>query len=295
MEANNQPLVSVPVITYNSSKTILETLESIKAQTYPNIELIISDDCSKDNTVEICQQWVEQNKNRFVRAVVLTSPINTGVSGNCNRSKDACQGDWIKGIAGDDALLPICIEAYIDYVTKNPDAIYVFSKVEVFGGTEEQRKRIIALENYDFFSWSSEQQYDYLTLNRNCIYAMTSFYNKKSIKNLGLTNDERIPLLEDWPKWIRLTQMGIKLHFVDEVLVKYRMSDNALSTSTPSIGFMKSNALVYKLYCFKNDFKKGNKKMAVWRYLRGERLLHDNSIFWRLVCKLYKILIIHSW
>ena len=54
MVEENNPLVSINVITYNSSKFVLETLESAKAQTYQNIELIVSDDCSTDNTVEIC-------------------------------------------------------------------------------------------------------------------------------------------------------------------------------------------------------------------------------------------------
>lgn len=291
---NNQPLVSVPVVTYNSSKTVLETLDSIKAQTYQNIELIVSDDCSTDNTVEICRIWIEDNKERFVRTELLIVDKNTGVSANLNRAEAACQGEWVKVIAGDDVLLPLCVETYIDYVAENPNAVYLFSKVEVFGGTEERRKRMIEFGNYDFFSWTSEQQYDYLTLHRNCIYAMTSFYNRKKVKELGLKNDERIPFLEDWPRWIKLTQMGIKLEFVDKVLVKYRMSDNALSTSTHSTKFLKSDFLTYKYYCFKNDFKKGNKKMAIWRYLRGERLLHDNNVFWKIICKLYKVLIIHS-
>ena len=47
---NSTPLVTIAVVTYNSSQTILETLESVKEQTYKNIELIISDDCSSDNT-----------------------------------------------------------------------------------------------------------------------------------------------------------------------------------------------------------------------------------------------------
>ena len=61
MELNNKLLVSVPVITYNSSKFVLETLESIKAQTYQNVELIISDDCSTDSTRDILKQY-EQNE-----------------------------------------------------------------------------------------------------------------------------------------------------------------------------------------------------------------------------------------
>ena len=72
----NIPLVSVSVITYNSSKTVLETLESVKTQTYPNIELIISDDCSPDNTVEVCREWIEQNKERFVRIEILAAEVS---------------------------------------------------------------------------------------------------------------------------------------------------------------------------------------------------------------------------
>lgn len=66
------PLVSVSIITYNSSSTILETLDSIYSQSYQNIELIVSDDCSTDNTVEICKKWIDEHKDRFVRVELLT-------------------------------------------------------------------------------------------------------------------------------------------------------------------------------------------------------------------------------
>ena len=115
------PLVSVPVITYNSAKTVIETLDSIKAQTYQNLELIVSDDCSTDNTVEVCQKWIEENKSRFVRTEVVTVEKNTGVAGNLNRAEAACRGEWIKPIAGDDVLLPNCIQDCIDYVAEHPE------------------------------------------------------------------------------------------------------------------------------------------------------------------------------
>ena len=60
-----KPLVSIIVITYNSAKYVLETLESAKNQTYQNIELIISDDCSIDNTVDICTRWLNENKDEI--------------------------------------------------------------------------------------------------------------------------------------------------------------------------------------------------------------------------------------
>ena len=94
-----QPLVSIKVATYNSRKFVIETLESSKAQTYPNIELIISDDCSSDDTVALCQGWLAKNKGKFVNTQIITVPENTGIPANCNRCINASRQDWIKFIA----------------------------------------------------------------------------------------------------------------------------------------------------------------------------------------------------
>lgn len=92
------------VITYNSSKTVVETLESIKAQTYQNLELIVSDDCSPDKaTIETVQKWLDANGSRFVHAELVTADRNTGVSGNINRGVAKSHGEWIKSL-----LVTIC-------------------------------------------------------------------------------------------------------------------------------------------------------------------------------------------
>ena len=59
-------LISVVVVTYNSEKTVIETLDSIASQTYKNIELIVSDDYSKDDTVKRMKLWIEDHKDFFV-------------------------------------------------------------------------------------------------------------------------------------------------------------------------------------------------------------------------------------
>ncbi len=114
-----EPLVSIVVITYNSSKFVLETLESIRKQTYQNIELIISDDCSKDSTIDICRNWIEKNKNRFVKAELITVERNTGIAPNANRGLKVAKGEWIKFIAGDDMLISNCIDELILFIQKN--------------------------------------------------------------------------------------------------------------------------------------------------------------------------------
>jgi glycosyltransferase involved in cell wall biosynthesis len=98
------PLVSIVVITYNSAEYVLETLECAKAQTYQNIELIVSDDCSSDTTVDICRRWLAENKERFARTELITIGKNSGIPANCNRGVRAARGEWVKGIAGDDRI-----------------------------------------------------------------------------------------------------------------------------------------------------------------------------------------------
>ena len=62
----NSKLISVCVDTYNAVDTVIETLESVKRQTYDNIELVITDDGSKDGTVDLCEKWIKENCGYFM-------------------------------------------------------------------------------------------------------------------------------------------------------------------------------------------------------------------------------------
>jgi len=243
------PLVSVPVIVYNSAKTVIETLDSIYNQTYPNLELIVSDDCSTDNTVEICRQWIEEHKDRFVRIELLTAGKNTGTSGNCNRAQDACQGEWVKGIAGDDILLPGCIQDCMDYVDQHDDVVVLFGKQVAFGADEERCRKTNEVFDYQMMQESPKKQLHQLLFGENYIPATTLFYHKERLLATGVKNDERIPLLEDWPKWINLLRVGVTFHFIDKDLVNYRVG--GISTSNKcSISSYKTSRMFYYLYQF---------------------------------------------
>ncbi len=250
------PLVSIQVVTYNSAQTIVDTLNSIKAQTYPRIELIISDDCSKDVTVEICREWVEENRERFVRTEILTIEKNTGVSANCNRVDQASQGEWAKIIAGDDLLMPNCIQDCMDYVEEHPDTIYVVGRMEGFGRSQEEVDEYMnRCFDYSFFDLNADEQYHRLVFKGNCVPAPAVFYNIKRVRELNINNDERIPMVEDYPKWMNVTKKGIKLYGLDKTIVRYRLSENSISTTTtPSLRTKKSGALIYIYYQFKPRF-----------------------------------------
>ncbi len=228
------PLVSVVVITYNSSKYILECLDSIYKQTYQNIELIITDDCSKDDTVEICRRWLLENKERFVRTELITVEKNTGTSANCNRGIIVSSGDWIKLIAGDDKLLPDCISDNVQFVNINDDANIVFSKIEPMGCIMDG----FNISNYNpgpLFRALSHRQIRIVLCERNFLPAPTSFMRKSVWSDLNGYNED-IPFIEDWPMWMKATQMGCKLSFLDKTTVAYRFSVDSISqTNTKNI------------------------------------------------------------
>ncbi|MFA6872793.1 MAG: glycosyltransferase [Bacteroidaceae bacterium] len=255
------PLVSIVVITYNSSKSVLETLESARAQSYTNLELIITDDYSSDNTIELCQQWIQENKSRFTRIGLITTKKNTGVPSNINRGYRATEGKWVKVIAGDDILLSDCIDNYIDYIRTNSDAKFLFAQTEVFGGTPEQNEFFSTnVFNYKFFDLSAKEQYKYLISKDNCIPASTAFIHRETLLKQFDLFDERIPLLEDLPMWIRATKKGYRLFCIDKKTVKYRLSPSSLSTSASTssnynLKYERSVALCYIHYQFKAKLK----------------------------------------
>lgn len=254
---NQQLPVTVSVITYNSSKFVLETLESVKAQTYQPLILHICDDCSTDDTIKICENWIADNKKRFIDTKIIVPEHNTGVAGNLNRALDACKTEWFKGTAGDDILKPNCIEENVCYISEHPEAALVFSRVEVFGPSQERIDSFSKVFDYSFFKMSPVEQYERLVFKGNCLPAATSFLNVYKIRGMEIRADERIPLLEDYPLWLILAKNKVKFHFIDKVLVGYRVGDGGLSTSLSlNICYLESIRKAYYYYVFPEKYSR---------------------------------------
>lgn len=250
-----QPFVSVVVITYNSSATVLETLDSIKEQTYQNLELIISDDCSKDNTIDVCRKWLGLHLGRFRNVEIVTTPVNTGIAANLNRAESKCHTEWVKNIAADDLLEKDCIKNNMEYVLSHPNAIYIFSKVLVFGNSQKQIDYFDHFFDYNFFMLNPQEQLDRLVKKGNCIPAPSFFYNLKKKRELSLAWDERIPLLEDLPMWINALQKGIRFHFLNKVTALYRVGEKGLTSGRGNPLSVYSGRLFRLLYVFPYEYK----------------------------------------
>lgn len=221
-------IVSVVVVTYNSQKTIIETLESIRLQDYGsnNLDLVISDDCSTDQTVSVIQVWIDEYKLSFNSVNILASNENKGVSANCNQAWRTVTTRWVKSIGGDDLLRPNCISSYMQYIDNNGPCFAIFSRMEWFGYINK-----IVPEKYDlaFFDMRADQQYNYLKF-KSFNLAPTSFLNTKVLSSLGYA-DERFRNIEDLPLWLKFTKNGYKLSFNPIITVDYRVADSISKNS----------------------------------------------------------------
>lgn len=230
LKKKNYPLVSIVVISYNSSSFILETLESTKSQKYKNIELIISDDGSKDDTVNLCQNWLKENKNIFKRVKFLTVILNSGIPSNANRGIKAAKGEWIKLIAGDDILLDNCIHDNVSYVMKNRNINFLFSKpiyINSYSETIISHDSKKFKENDSFYNLNARKQYLHLLTENHPINPPTIFFNKKVVDTVG-GFDENFKN-EDFPFYLKITKLGYKLFFLNQDTIKYRIHSSSIS------------------------------------------------------------------
>lgn len=103
------PLVSVAIPAYNHAAYIEACLASVCAQTYPELELVLIDDGSRDDTLEVARRFLEPRRERF-RRIVLERQDNQGVSAASNACIVACRGDWVHLLGSDDVMHPRKIE-----------------------------------------------------------------------------------------------------------------------------------------------------------------------------------------
>ena len=252
----NNLLFSIGVLTYNSEATILETLNSIRDIDYPNIELIISDDCSKDATLDKCEKWLSENDKRFTRTCLLTMGHNTFTSANCNRALNECEGDWVCLVAGDDVLYRDSILRIIDYINDNPSAQWIVGKYNKFHDScvPENFIKEGAEFNSDWknkFLLDSHEQYKWI-LSSNFICLPTAFCQRQVLLNVG-GYDEKYGILEDYPMNIKLLKNNVKCHLLDDYIMGYRMGVSNVSNSSSklfNIYHRRSHYQVLEDFCF---------------------------------------------
>jgi len=237
-ETTNLKLVTIAISTYNSGKYILETLDSLLLQSYKNIELIIGDDASTDDSLAKVRNWVakDENRNHFTNVKILEVEKNTGPSANGNRKLKAATGEWIKFLGADDTLMPSCIDDNMQFTENNPEVKVLFSKLNIYKNTFQEKNLIITTpekitqESIFWPTRTAESQYRMLLVSDRIHFSPSVFLHRETLLSVG-GFDERFRLLEDYPLWLNLTGSGYKLYFMDKITVNYRRHIKAINNT----------------------------------------------------------------
>lgn len=120
-----KPLVSVCIPAYNNAEYIMDTINSILKQTYENLELVIVDDNSTDDTYEVLKRIQDE------RVKVYHNEKNLGMSGNWNRCLSLCTGEYMKLVGADDMLAETSLEKEVQALMDNPSAVLAESDTKL--------------------------------------------------------------------------------------------------------------------------------------------------------------------
>jgi glycosyltransferase involved in cell wall biosynthesis len=221
----NKPLVSVITATYNSEKFIEKTINSILSQTYKNFELIITDDCSEDNTLKIVEKFAA--KDSRIRYFKLESNQGPGIARN--NSIYNSSGKFIAFCDSDDQWKPPKLQKQINFMIKN-QVVFSFSSYEIINENSKYIGKVIAKKTVNYNDM----------LKNNYIHCLTAIYDKDYFGKVYMPS---IRKRQDWALWLKLLKKVEKGYSIQEPLAIYRKRN--FSTSSKKIELLKYNWAIY--------------------------------------------------
>lgn len=236
-----QKLISVVVITYNSSSFVEQTLDSVYRQNYENIELIISDDCSSDDTETICKKWIEHVNayERFAEVKFVKTPTNGGICANYNNGLLHATGEWIKYIAGDDILTDNCIAKFVESTFESDEKIMICGTMPFTNSGQILPKRLLPEK---WFAGNASEQEKIILKKGTIIEGPTLFLHAITLREMG-GFEEKYPFIEDYPLYMKYLAAGYKIKLVKDYLIHYREYPESVSRSNVKFAISIYNAI----------------------------------------------------
>ena len=238
--SNQNILVSILIATYNHKNYILECLNSIKSQTYKNLEIIISDDCSKDETQKIIKNFIKQNRNLNIKFFIQKKNLN--ISKNFNFLFNKSKGKYILFFGGDDVMMKEKIEFQLKKLIQNPEASFCYSNCSWFNND-------MTIKYFNHFNLLQKPPkalrdiFSDFTIPSPTMMISAKFLPKKPM-------NESINHLSDFLLAIDLFKKSSPV-YVNKVLVKYRRHNQSTMKSN-----LDNNERLQLIKILKNKFKK---------------------------------------
>lgn len=208
------PRVSALVPAYNRAKYIREAIESALAQTFDDLEVVVVDDGSTDNTAEVVR-GIDDPRVRY-----LHQP-NGGVSAALNTACRAAHGEFVAMLGSDDAWLAHQVETLLDVITQQPDASLAYGRAQAMDAAGRPLPQMLGVSlKYPGRELAS-------LLYGDCVCGLACLIRKDALERAG-GFDERLIANEDWDLWIRMAEFS-HFAFRDEILARYRMHPQSLT------------------------------------------------------------------
>jgi glycosyltransferase involved in cell wall biosynthesis len=218
----NLPLVSVIAVCYNHASYLEETLDSIMAQTYPNIELIIMDDCSKDNSVEVIQSWMERNA---LKGVFVPHHVNVGICKTLNEALNLASGEFVQLLACDDLINPDKIATQVEILKNQKQIGVLFADCEMIDANSQSLGKIYGFNDVRKTELNTDELLTLLEKS-NVIPSPSTIIRKRVFEDVG-TYDESLAY-EDWDFWLRVAKSDWKISYVYGCNSKYRVLESSM-------------------------------------------------------------------
>lgn len=220
---SNKPLASICVPSYNHAQYLPATLDSALAQTYPNIEIIVMDDGSKDDSLKIARDYEARFPDK-IKVYTHPNGANLGISRTVNAAFAHCTGKYWMGLPSDDILYPDKIEKQVAFLEKNPALGFVYCSVDYI---DAEGKKVSGTFGRDITADADPLE---SMIKENFIPGMAILALREAIARVGEHDVDLI--YSDWDFWVRLFSI-YRGGFIPESLIGYRVHNYNTSVGTP--------------------------------------------------------------
>lgn len=217
LSAGQEGLVSIIVPVYNVEKFIVETIESVRRQTYENWELLLVEDCSTDGSRAVIEEYLDRAKDTRLRLIAL--PINGGAARARNKGLSEAKGRYIAYLDADDLWESVKLEHELAFMAKR-QAAFAFTGYEFADENGRGLGKIVRVP---------------ATLNYKQALKNTTIFTTTVIFDTALVPKDLLDMpevkSEDTALWWKILRHGYIAHGLDENLVKYRRAGASLSSN----------------------------------------------------------------
>lgn len=215
-----EPKVSIAIPVYNAAKYLKECLDSVVNQTYKNLEIILINDGSTDNSAEILEEYKKNDE----RIITITQP-NSGVSVTRNNLKASSTGKYLMYVDSDDYLELNAVETLVNLAEKENTDLIIFDYYEI-----SQDKKTPKGQNTQEIKFYDKKEacYQYIKGNDNVTFIIWRKFYKTSIAQKVIFPKDMIP--EDMATGLDFLYYSDKIMHYSQCLYNYRLLPNSLTT-----------------------------------------------------------------